>query len=134
VQNALSALVEYVPAETITLYLAIVSALPALQTFMKGLSLQAVYWSFVIITPILFALIYGGKRRAQGERRSPGLARWPWWKTTAATIAFMAWALAAPSRPYFAGDVGGTVVGLLAIITSTLLGVAARFFGAPKQS
>jgi polyferredoxin len=131
VQNALSALIEYVPAETITLYLAVISALPALQSFVTRLSLPAVYWGFVVITPVLFAVIYAGKRRAQGESRSPGLRNWPWWPMIAATIAFMAWALAAPSRPYFAGDVGGTVVGLLAIITSTLLGVAARFFGSP---
>jgi len=50
----------------------------------------------------------------------------------AASIAFMAWAMAAPNRPYFMGDAGGAVVGLLAIITSALLGVAARFFGSPK--
>jgi len=39
VQNALSALVEYVPTETITLYLAVISALPTLQSFVTGLLL-----------------------------------------------------------------------------------------------
>ncbi|HKX03560.1 MAG TPA: hypothetical protein VJX71_13775, partial [Methylomirabilota bacterium] len=87
-----------------------------------------------VLTPLLFALIYAGKRKAQGESRSPGLKAWPWWPMCAATIAFLAWGLAAPNRPYFTDEGGGAVVGLLAIIASTLLGVAARFFGVPKSS
>jgi hypothetical protein len=134
VQNALSALVEYVPAETITLYLAVASALPVVQSSVAVLTAQNVYWFFVALTPILFALIYGGKRKAQAGSRWPGLKDWPWWPMIAATIAFMVWALAAPSRPYFAGEAGDALVGLLAIIASVVLGVVARFVGVPAAA
>ena len=131
---ALSALIEYVPAETVTLYLAVASALPVLRRSIVGLTPQNVYWGFVVLTPMLFALIYAGKRSAQGEARWPGRRAWPWWPTCAATIAFTAWGLAGPNRPYFTGEGGDAVVGLVAIIASTLLGVAARFFGVGKTT
>lgn len=137
VQNALSAIVEYVPAETITLYLAVASAVPVLQRSMASLTPRTIYWAFVALTPVLFSLIYAGKRKGQGEPGSPGLRAWPWWPTVAATISFMVWGLTTPNRPYFAGEGGDVVVGLLAIIASTLLGVVGRFFGptrAPTQS
>ena len=128
VQNALSALVEYVPAETVTLYLATISSLSVL-----AISATTVYWFYGALTPILFALIYAGKRRAAGEPRWPGIKLWPWWPMTAATIAFLAWGLAVPEGP-LAGTEGGTVLGgLLAIVVSTFLGVAGRFF-APKPA
>ena len=72
VQNALSALVEYVPAETITLYLATVSSLPVLTAAVPTLDALTVYIVFAAFTPALFALIYAGKRRAAGESRWPG--------------------------------------------------------------
>ena len=96
VQNALSALVEYLPAETITLYLATVASLPELVKFIPGFSAWMVYVLFGVLTPILFALIYSGKRRAAGQSRSPGWKLWPWWPMIASTIAFLAWGLAVP--------------------------------------
>ena len=122
VQNALSALVEYVPAETITLYLATLSSLSAL----VGVTADQVYWFFGALTPALFALIYAGKRRAAGLPRWPGVGKWPWWPMIAATIAFLAWGLSVPGGPTL---VSQTVAGLLAVVVSTLLGVAGRFFG-----
>ena len=131
VQNALSALVEYVPAETITLYLATVGSLPVLIESIPGLSAWMVYALFGVLTPILFALIYSGKRRAAGESRFPGWKLWPWWPMVAATIAFLAWGLAVPEGPFLTSEGGRVLGGLLAIIVSTLLGVIGRFF-APK--
>jgi hypothetical protein len=46
----------------------------------------------------------------------------------AATIAFLAWALASPGGPYLVDEGGRVISGLLAIIVSTLLGVLGRFF------
>lgn len=131
VQNALSALVEYVPAETITLYLATVASLPVLVKTIPGLSSWMVYALFGALTPILFALIYSGKRLAAGESRSPGWKLWPWWPMVAATIAFLAWGLAVPDGPFLTSEGGRVLSGLLAIIVSTLLGVVGRFF-APR--
>jgi hypothetical protein len=128
VQNALSALVEYVPAETITLYLATIASLPVLVESMPGLSAAKVYALFGGLTPVLFALIYAGKRRAAGKPRSPGWKLWPWWPMIAATVAFLAWGIAVPDGPFLTSPSGRVLGGLAAIIVSTLLGVAGRFF------
>lgn len=129
VQNALSALVEYVPAETITLYLAVLSSLPVLVSVIPGLSAVNVYWFFGALTPLLFAAIYAGRRRAAGKPRSPGFKLWPWWPMIAATIAFLAWGLAVPGGPFLTDEKGRVLGGLVAIVVSTLLGVGGRFFG-----
>jgi Na+/proline symporter len=127
-------LVEYVPAETITLYLATIAALPAFQSDVRGDAQKMVYWGFAMLTPVLYALIYAGKRNAAGESRWPGFRGWPWWPTFAATAAFMAWAITVPGGPYLTRDSeGGVVAGLLAIFVSTLLGVAGRFFAPTKR-
>ncbi|MGE5101751.1 MAG: hypothetical protein ACM3SX_17345 [Deltaproteobacteria bacterium] len=131
VQNALSALVEYVPAETVTLYLATISSLPVLTKSIPDITAGIVYAAYAVTTPILFLLIYGGKRRAAGQPRFPELKSWPWWPMTAATIAFLAWGIAVPQGPFVADESNRILAGLLAIIVSTLLGVAGRFF-APK--
>lgn len=132
VQNALSALVEYIPTETITLYIATIGAQPVLAHTLGTLTKAAVYWSFVTLTPVLFALVYAGKRHAAGERRWPGWRQWPWWPTIAATIAFTTWAVAVPGGPYLTDDNGRVLAGLMAIVVSTLLGVVGRVFAAPS--
>ncbi len=129
VQNALSALVEYIPAETIALYLTTVSTLPVLGDAVSWLNPVTVYWLFGILTPVLFVMIYAGKRRAAGQSRWPGFDKWPWWPMVAATIAFLVWALAVPDSPFFDVENGTAFKGWLAIVVSTLLGVAGRLFG-----
>lgn len=133
VQNALSALVEYVPTETVTLYLATLSALPA-ATALPWLDAVSVYVGFAVLTPILYALIYAGKRRAAGKPRWPALNQAPWWPMIAATIAFLAWGLAVPDAPFFDDEKGRVLSGLLAIFVSTGLGVLGRFFGSPQTT
>ena len=126
VENSLSSLVEYVPTETVTMYLATLAAIPAIEgTFLDA---PFTYWLFAALTPILFALIYAGKRRAAGLERWPGKADWPWWPMAAATIAFLVWGLTVPNGPYLDNESGRVVSGLLAVVVSTLLGVAGRFF------
>jgi hypothetical protein len=134
VQNALSALIEYLPSETITLYLAVASALTTLQRFFVDLTAVHVYWTFAGLTPLLYLVIYASQRQAAGESRFPRVRAWPWWPMTAATVAFLAWALSGPNRPYFTGEGGDAVVGLAAIVVSALLGVLARFFVKPKPN
>jgi hypothetical protein len=133
VQNALSALVEYVPAETVTLYLATVASLPVLRASFPALDAWGVYILFAVLTPVLFALIYAGKRRAARQSRWPGLKLWPWWPMAAATMAFLAWGLAVPSGPLETITNGPLLGGLLAIFVSTFLGVLGRFFATPPE-
>ena len=133
VQNALSALVEYVPAETITLYLATLGALPVLRESIPRLSAPMVYAVFGALTPALFALIYAGKRRGASKPRWPGFRLWPWWPMIAATIAFLAWGLAVPEGPFLTSASGHALGGFVAIVASTLLGVCGRFFAAAPE-
>lgn len=78
------------------------------------------YWGFVVLTPILFLLIYIGKRRSQSLSFFPSSPKdWPWWKVIASTIAFMAWALAIP--PFIGSDAGKVLAALAALLVSTFL-------------
>jgi hypothetical protein len=129
-QNALSALVEYMPTETVALYLATLAALPAARG--EGMKLDAthVYWLFAFATPLFFVLIYAGKRRAAGLTLLPPPREWPWWPTTAATLAFLAWGLAVPDAGYF-DDENRALAGVVAIGASAVLGVVGRLFARP---
>jgi hypothetical protein len=125
-QNALSALVEYLPTETVTLYLAAVPLLPELNKIAPAFGAWGLYGTFAVLTPVLFALVYAGKRRVAKLSRWPGTREWPWWPTIAATIAFLAWGLAVPQGPFVTNDGKGMLAGLLAVFVSALLGVVGK--------
>lgn len=126
--NALSALVKYIPTESVTLYVAAVSATPALKMAWPGLTEMGIYWFFGVLTPLIFALVFIGKLRAEGLWPLRSLSDWPWWKTFAATVAFFAWALAVPGKPDIERDTSGTVAALLALLVSTLLSLLEPVF------
>lgn len=128
VSNALSMLVKYIPTESVTLYVAAVSATAALKGFRPWLTEYHIYWFFGVFTPLLFVLIFLGKRRASQLPTIPAPREWPWWKIFAATVAFLVWALAVPGNPYVRGDTGGAVAGFLAIFISTVLSVLEPLF------
>lgn len=129
VNNALSMLVKYIPTESVTLYVAAISAAVALKSFWPRITAAHIYWFFGVFTPLLFALIYLGKRRASHLPTFPPLGEWPWWKMFAATVGFLVWALAVPGNPYIQSDTAGAAVaGLLAIFISTVLSVLEPLF------
>jgi hypothetical protein len=118
--NALDGLIKYIPTESVTLYVAATAALSSLTATFPLLTPYRLYWGFVVLTPVLFLLIYVGKRRSQKlPPLPPQPARWPWWKLIASTIAFMAWALAIP--PLVTTDPGKVVAAFGALLVSTLL-------------
>ena len=133
VNNALSMLVKYIPTESITLYVAAISAFSALQSFL-AVTEYTVYWFFGILTPILFVLIYLGKRKAAKLKIIPPLNEWPFWKIFAATVAFLVWALAVPGNPYIKDKTAGAVVGFFAIFISTILSVLDPIFEQPAEA
>lgn len=124
--NALNALIQYIPTESVTLYIATLAAAPALEQALDFVTVEVIYWFFAVLTPILFVLIYLGKRRSANLRVFPKRLEWPIWGVVSATIAFMAWALAVPSGPYLQNDAGGVVAGLLAVFVSLLLELIGR--------
>jgi hypothetical protein len=117
---ALDGLVKYIPTESVTLYVAATAAMSSFTETFAWLTARRLYVAFVVLTPILFLLIYMGKRRSQGLSVLPrGLGEWPWWKLIASTIAFAVWALAIP--PVVNSDPGKVVAGFGALLISTFL-------------
>lgn len=123
-------LVKYIPTESVTLYVAAVSAWDALQDVL-AITAEGLYWFFGVLTPILFLLIYAGKRRSNGLAPFPPLSEWPWWKLIASTVAFLTWALAVPNGPYLEGDNGGAVAALAALFVSMALSLVAAVVEKP---
>jgi hypothetical protein len=126
VSNALNALIQYIPTESVTLYIATLAAAQSLETAFSFVTVEVIYWFFAVLTPILFILIYLGKRRAANLPVLPKAPEWPIWGLISATIAFMAWALAVPTGPYLQNDAGGVVAGLFAVFVSLILELIGR--------
>jgi hypothetical protein len=125
--SALDALVKYIPTESVTLYVAATAAMSTLTAALPFLTPSRLYWGFVVFTPILFLLIYIGKRRSQNLRFLPAsLGDWPWWKLFAATVAFLFWALAIP--PLVSTPAGQVASAFGALLVSTLLTVLGGVF------
>jgi len=132
--NAFDALARYIPTEAVTLYVAAASAIGALKETFPRLTEAGVYWFFVIFTPILFFLIFLGKRREAKLKLFPPIKKWPWWKLIASTVAFAVWALAIPVTPYLQGVAGGTVAAFGALLVSTFLTLLQPIFeGKPSK-
>jgi len=125
--SALDGLVKYIPTESVTLYVAAVAAMSSLTATFPSLTPSRLYWGFVVFTPILFLLIYIGKRRGQNLRFLPKpVSKWPWWKLFAATVAFIFWALAIP--PLVETNAGKVVAAFGALLVSTILTVLGGVF------
>ena len=120
--NALTALTKYIPVEVVALYLAAVSAQPALAGEWCWLTAALVYYVFCGLTPLFFILVYHNQL-ALARERFPRITHWPWWRIIASTIAFAAWALAGPSKPFefIKPEIASALSGLAAIFVSTVL-------------
>lgn len=125
VDSAIAALVQFIPTESIAVYLAVVAALPALkgEPFWSLLTPLNVYIAFIVFTPILFLLVFYNRLVAE-NLPFPTFWQIPWWRVTASAIAFAAWALVVPENPMFTDkSAASAAAGLVAIIVSMLLGL-----------
>jgi hypothetical protein len=129
VTNALTALVGYIPTEVITLYVAALSAEQPLRAATGFFDARWILWTFALLTPALLLLIYVSKIASAGGAL-PRPPAWPWWKMSAATIAFLVWAVAVPGNPYLQGT-ASAVAGLGAMLVSTLLHLVTPIFERP---
>jgi hypothetical protein len=121
-ETAIAALTKYIPTEVITLYIATVSALPAMQGEWESLTSNHLYYGFAILTPILFVLIFFNQL-AVDQKPYPAFPQWPWWRIFASTVAFCVWALAVPNNPFLATKTAGVLAGLGAAFVSMLLSI-----------
>lgn len=128
VTSAIDALFKYIPTESITLYVATISALPALGKVWIVINAWHVYWFYIILTPILVILIYISKYK-QKHHKIPSISVLPWWPLISATVAFAVWALAVPGNPYIDGEQQGVLAGLGALFCSTIFSILEGIFG-----
>ncbi len=126
--SGLDGLAKYLPTETITLYIACVSANKPLVAVFPFFTPKFGYWLFLGLTPLL---IYAGylaiKKKTPGGSAVPKV---PTWNMFAATVAFSVWALAVPGNGVLAGDSDAmaVVTAFGALFISTLLNKVAPFF------
>lgn len=120
IENALTALVKFIPTEVVTLYVAAVSVGPAFKSVIPVYTPTLTYWAFVALTPLIFYLLYLNKL-ASMDQPVPPVSQWPRWKPVASTIAFGVWALAIPSNPYIQGEAGAAVMGFTVLFVTTIL-------------
>lgn len=132
VTGSLNLLVKYIPTEVITLYVATLSAAPALQELFPSLQTSDIYWGFTIVTPLLLFLVYVNKRATSGLTPVPDKSLWPWWKLFASMVAFMVWALAVPGNPYVTGETAAIVAALGAVFISMILNLLEPVFEKKK--
>ena len=126
--DVLAGLSKYIPTESVTLYVAAISSLPALKD--TGITPAATFWFFVCLTPVLMLLLFLRQLALAGKDWKISVAQWPWWKIIASTVAFAVWALAVPGNPFNFTDstVSGVIAGFAALVVSTFLNILAPFF------
>ena len=131
VENALTALVRYIPAEVVTLYVAAVSVGSAFESVIPAYTPTLLYWAFVTLTPIIFYLVYLNQLAAMKQPLTQ-VKNWPRWKPAASTVAFGVWALAIPTNPYIEGEAGAAVAGFAALFVSMILSLIAPIVERPS--
>lgn len=80
IDNALSKLLRYVPTEATTIYLATISAVPAIKQSIPGLNSIYIFWTFAVgVSPLLFMLIYFNQlaQATSIEKPFPGFVGFP---------------------------------------------------------
>jgi hypothetical protein len=132
--DALAGLTKYIPTESVTLYVAAVSSLTALQG--TGVTPTIIFWAFICLTPIMMLLLFLRQLAIAGKDWKISVAQWPWWRIIASTVAFAVWALAVPGNPLNFVDtaVSGVIAGFSALFVSTFLNILAPFFEKTIQS
>jgi hypothetical protein len=126
--DVLAGLTKYIPTESITLYISIVSAQDGLKSI--GLTPAFAYWFLVFLTPLLLITLFLRQLAVAGQPWRIPLVKLPWWKTVASTIAFAVWALAVPGNPIISSSnpIQGGIAGLAALVVSMFLNIFEPFF------
>ena len=123
----------YIPTEVVTVYVALTNAIE--HRGCGSPSLVAAFLLFLLATPALVLVVYASRLHADKRPAPWPLRQWPVFEMVAATVAFVAWALAlsvnpVAACPWFSTAVAG--VGLVGV--TAILGVAAPLFQKPLDS
>lgn len=133
------ALTKYIPTETVTLFIAAMSAAQAINGLQGGTAaelrhqamlLWTIYGGFAVLTPLIVLIVaYSGyvtarKALAAGTAAAP--FRMPLFRMAAALVAFVVWALAVPGL--LENPAGQIAASLGALIVSTFLSLLEPIF------
>jgi hypothetical protein len=75
--SVLAGLTRYTPTESVTLYVATVSAQTALISFISWFTPTLAYWFFVALTPALLLLLYLGQLATAAQTWKVSPKSWP---------------------------------------------------------
>jgi hypothetical protein len=132
VNAAIRTLTTYIPTETLTLYVAVLAVLQPSTKGAVSSSSWAVFWWFLIVTPLVIWLVYITKAKTAGKPIPWVPLKWPLWEMAAGTIAYVAWAFALPATPFTSLAWYSTgLAGVVVLIASTGLGLFAPLFARP---
>ena len=128
IDTALHVLFGYIPTEVLTLYVAVLAAVQ--QPNKVTGAVWITFWCFLVATPIVVWLVYGGKLMAAKKSIPIEYSKWPVWEMFAATVAYCAWAFALPNSPFaeFTSWYSAALSGVVVLVASTVLGLLAPFF------
>lgn len=139
IKSALTKIARFIPTETVTIYLGAVSASASVRAdtdaspFIKAiLEPVTVYWlTALILTPGIFLLILAIERT---KAKKPILFEFPYWKLSAAILAFLIWGLAVPGNTFGTSDIEKVVIAFAAILVSIILDLIDQFYEARKMN
>ena len=150
VNTAMNVLFGYIPAEVLTLYVAVVAAIhPSVSggAGTEGTTSTVVdsatkvtmadwvtFGIFLVATPIIFWVVYAVKLKSAQKPLPLPFSTWPLWEMFAATIAYCAWAFALPATPFHQFDglwYSTGLAGVAVLVTSTVLALLAPLFQRP---
>ncbi|MET0245600.1 MAG: hypothetical protein ABW182_02535 [Sphingomonas sp.] len=114
-------LTKYIPTESITLFVAAMSAFPAISESFPSVDRYDLYWAGAVLTPAILLLAGYGKLRATGmnARFRPRI-----WPLIASVIAYLVWALSVPGM--LDKDSDRILAGVGAMLVSTVLSLFDR--------
>lgn len=130
--TALKNIMAYIPAEILTTYVAVIAVIHPTTGGVTAESALADWIAFVVflvLTPIVSWLIYAAKCLNASKSLPAAVAQWPIWEMSAATIAYLIWAITLPETPFgtFSWYSSG-LAAILLLIVSLILGLLAPLF------
>jgi hypothetical protein len=132
-QTALHILIDYIPTEVITIYVAAITA-SASQPNQSTDIAWTFFWIALFMTPVTVLFIFAAKLRNMGLSLPQAFnpKKWPLWEMIAATISFSAWAIGLPKSPFASLSwYNAGIASLCLMLVSTLLGLIAPIFQQP---
>jgi hypothetical protein len=134
VLSAIKSIVDYIPTEIITVYVAVTAAISDAGSSSRA-GQWAVFWVFLILTPATLWALTAGRLRASGAPLPLDPKRWPWPELSVATIAYVLWAFTLPAAPFADLSWYRPGLGAAVLLVGTLvLGLGAPLFARAPTS